>query len=101
MGGILYSVQISEERELTVEEVGRGELTSEMLDSTAVMIVDTRTEIFLWLGEESSQIEKVSAFGVVTNYLKMNDRDINLTSITILKEGNARRNKTWLKMFPL
>jgi len=99
--GILYSVQIGEDRSMSVTEVGRGELNRSMLDPTAVMMVDTRTEIFLWLGRESSKTEKASAFGTATNYLKMNDRNIDSTSITILKDGNARRNKTWLKMFPL
>merc|ERR1712066_355138 len=99
--GVLYNVQVDEERKLTVAEVARGELDRSQLDSTGVMMVDTRTEIFLWLGKETTRLEKASAFQTASNYLKMNGRDVDKTAITVLKEGSDQKNKTWLKMFPL
>merc|ERR1712203_1282774 len=53
--GVLYNAQVDEEtRQLIVTEVARGDLKREHLDSTGVMLVDTRTEIFLWLGKGAS-----------------------------------------------
>lgn len=100
--GVLYSIQVSddEKRSLSVKEVGRGDLKKEMLDTTGVMMVDTRDDIFLWLGAKSSNAEKGSAFATATNYLKMNDRDPDKTGISILKEGFESRNKRWMEMFP-
>merc|ERR1719251_788726 len=100
--GVLYNVQVSddESRKLTVKEVARGDLHRSQLDSSGVMMVDTRTEIFLWLGKDSSKVEKASAFQTASNYLKMNSRNINKTAITILKEGSGHKNKTWRAMFP-
>jgi len=98
--GVLYNVQVDEDRKLTVKEVARGELDRDQLDTTGVMMVDTRDEIFLWLGKETTKLEKGSAFQTASNYLKMNGRDVDKTSITVLKEGADSKNKTWMKMFP-
>merc|ERR1712060_262046 len=99
--GVLYNVQVAEDtRELTVTEVARGDLKREMLDPTGVMMVDTRTEIFLWLGKDASKVEKASAFQTASNYLKMNGRNVDKTAITILKEGHDKKSKTWMEMFP-
>jgi len=98
--GVLYNIQVSEEdRKLTIKEVARGDLKREHLDSTGVMMVDTRTQIFLWLGKDCSKLEKASAFQTASNYLKMNGRDVDKTAITVLKEGSDSKNKTWLSMF--
>lgn len=97
--GVLYRCKVDDERKLTVDEVGRGDLKREMLESDNVMMVDTRDEIFLWLGKDCSTAEKASAFPTAVNYLKIAGRDINATAITILKEGHDNKNKTWKKMF--
>jgi len=100
--GVLYNIQVSDtDRSLSVKEVARGELDRSKLDSTGVMMVDTRTEIFLWLGKDCSKLEKSSAFLTASNYLKMNKRDVDKTAITILKEGHDTKSKTWIQMFPL
>jgi len=100
--GVLYNVQVSDEdRKLTVTEVARGDLSREHLDPTGVMMVDTRTEIFLWLGKDCSKLEKASAFQTASNYLKMNGRDVDKTAITILKDGNDSKSKTWVQLFGL
>lgn len=99
--GVLYNVQVDADRKLTITEKGRGELDRSMLDTTGVMMVDTRDEIFLWLGKETTNVEKATAFQTASNYLKSNGRNVDKTGISILKEGNDRKNKTWLKMFPV
>merc|ERR1712038_410380 len=99
--GVLYSVAVDEDRKLSVTEVARGDLDRSQLDSTNVMMVDTKAEIFLWLGKDCSQTEKASAFSTASNYLKGNGRNVDKTAITILKEGHDHKSKSWLKMFPL
>lgn len=99
--GVMYEIQVSDaDRSLTVKEVARGDLHRSQLVSTGVMMVDTRTEIFLWLGKECSKVEKATCWHTAINYLKMNKRDVDKTSITILKEGHDNKSKTWCKMFP-
>jgi len=98
--GVLYNIQVDEDRNLSVKEVARGELDRDQLDTTGVMMVDTRDEIFLWLGKETTKVEKGSAFSTASNYLKMNGRDIDKTAVTVLKEGADSKNKAWMKMFP-
>jgi len=98
--GVMYNVQVKEEdRSLSITEAGRGNLKKSMLDSSGVMMVDTRKEIFLWLGKGSSKVEKASAFQTASNYLKMNGRDEDTTAITVLKEGSEHKCKTWCLMF--
>merc|ERR1712087_691587 len=92
--GVLYNVQVSEDRQLSVKEVGRRQLNRSMLDSTGVMMLDTRTEIFLWLGKQASKVERATAFSTAINYIKNNKRDPNETAITVIKEG-AGKSKTW------
>merc|ERR1712194_692655 len=84
--GILYQVHVNEQRELNVEEVGRRELTRDMLDTTCLMMLDSRVEIFIWIGKQASEIEKRSAMPTAINYLKVNNRNPDKTSITVLKE---------------
>lgn len=94
--GVLFNIQVSvEDRSLSVKEVGRGQLNRSMLDTTGVMMLDTRTELFLWLGKQASKLEKSTAFSTATNYLKNNKRDPNKTAITVLKEGYDHKSKTW------
>merc|ERR1712129_143723 len=99
--GVLYSIQVSDEdRSLTVKEVGRGDLKREMLDHTGVMMVDTFTEIILWLGKDCSRLEKATAFQTASNYLRGQGRNVDKTAITVLKDGHGRKNKIWSAMFP-
>lgn len=96
--GVLYSVQVVDS-DLQVTEVGRGELTKSMLDPTAVMMLDSRNEILMWLGQESSAVEQRMAFKTASNYLKMNDRPVDRTPISVIKQGSEKKNKLWSKTF--
>lgn len=96
--GSLYKVDVGAERQIEVSLVGRGELKSAMLDSTAVMMLDTRTEVFLWYGKDSSEIEKRIALRTAMQYLKTNGRPQD-TAIHIFKEGAPIKNKVWTTIF--
>lgn len=98
--GILYNVSIDDDRQLSMEQVGRRDLDRSMLDTTAVMMLDTRTEIFLWLGKESSQLVRRNALRTAINYLKTNERDPDMTAVHMFKEGMGQRNKVWKSIFP-
>jgi len=98
--GILYEIQVQEDRTLSVTEVARRQLERSQLNTTGVMMVDTRTEIFLWIGKGASEAEKRGAFKTATNYLKMNGRNVDETAIHILKEGHDQKNKVFMGMFP-
>merc|ERR1712194_677183 len=58
MGKKLYTVNVDESRALVVKEVGRGELSKSMLDTTAIMMLDNRVEVFMWCCKEASGIER-------------------------------------------
>merc|ERR1712194_671376 len=97
--GVLYSVNVDESRALVVKEVGRGELSKSMLDTTAIMMLDNRVEVFMWCGKEASSIESRSAMPTAVNFLKTNNRNPDTTAIHIIKEGKAGKNKIWAKTF--
>jgi len=98
--GILFKIDIDDDRQLAVEQVGRRELDRDMLDTEAVMMLDTRTEIFLWMGKESSALLKRNALKTAINYLKSNNRDPDNTAIHMFKEGAGQKNKVWRSIFP-
>jgi gelsolin len=97
--GVLYSVNVDESRALTVKEVGRSDLKKSMLDTTAIMMLDNRVEVFMWCGKEASKIEQRSAMPTAVNYLKTNGRNPDETAIHIIKEGHCHKNKIWAKTF--
>lgn len=98
--GSLYSVKVGEDRQLEIVEAGRNELDRDMLDTTAVMMLDTRTEIFLWIGKESCDLTRRNALRTATQYLKTNGRDPDDTAIHMFKEGAGQKNKVWKTIFP-
>merc|ERR1719491_1409312 len=98
--GILYNISIDDDRQISMEQVGRRDLDRSMLDTTAVMMLDTRTEIFLWLGKESSQLVRRNALRTAMNYLKTNERDPDTTAVHMFKEGMGQRSKVWKSIFP-
>jgi len=97
--GVLYSVNVDESRQLVVTEVGRNDLKKSMLDTTAIMMLDNRVEVFMWCGKEASGIEQRSAMPTAVSYLKTNGRNPDTTAIHIIKEGKGRSNKLWAKTF--
>jgi len=98
--GALYSVQVDDTtRQLEINQVGNKDLKISMLDSTAVMMLDTRAELFMWIGSQASKAEGRIAMSTAVNYLKMNKRNLDTTAIHVLKEGKGRNNPVWKKTF--
>jgi gelsolin len=84
--------------ELSMEEVGRGELNKSMLDSAAVMLLDRGSEIFVWIGNGASEAEKRNAFVSAMRFLKNNDRD-EAIPIHLYTEGKNVKDPVWKEVF--
>jgi hypothetical protein len=95
--GILYKLS-DESGKLHMSEVGRGNLTKSMLDSSSVMLLDRESEIFIWIGSKASDGEKRNAYLSAMHYLLAHDRDVDLP-IHMYKEGKAVNDKTWSSVF--
>jgi len=95
--GVLYKMSDAS-GDLEMKEVGRGELTRRMLDTNDVMILDRVSEVFIWVGKKSSEVEKKNCFRTATNFLKANHRD-SATPIHMYKEGTVINNALWNKIF--
>jgi hypothetical protein len=71
-----------------------------MLEHDNVMMLDTRTEICMWLGKDASNAEKRSAMATAINFLKSNGRNPDTTAIHIIKDGHeGKSNPVWNKTF--
>jgi len=95
--GVLYMLEDTT-GELKMTEVARGDLGKDMLDSENVMMLDTETEIMLWVGSKASPGESRNAMSTAMAYLKKNNKPSH-TPIHLFKEGNAIKNETWKKTF--
>lgn len=82
---------------LTLEEISRGDLKKSMLNPKEVMMVDTRSEIFLWIGSKASEIERRNAMRMAMMYLKGNGNPN--AAIHVFKDGVPISNPTWNSIF--
>lgn len=94
---ILYDIS-DDSGKLTMTEIGRGSLSTSMLNSTDVMMVDTHSEVFLWVGKQASRCEGKSCMRLAMTFLAENDRP-NETPIHMFKEDSTVVNKDWNKIF--
>ncbi|XP_068092939.1 scinderin-like [Hyperolius riggenbachi] len=71
-----------------VEEVP-GEFTQEDLAEDDVMMLDTWEQIFLWIGDDSNEVEKKESMVAAKRYLESDPsgRDKNIP-ITVVKQGH-------------
>jgi len=67
--------------------VGTGSFNKASLDTNDVFIVDTGSEIFVWVGKKSSQSEKKNALGYAQKYITENNRPAYLPISRILEGG--------------
>jgi gelsolin len=95
-GGDMYKGQMK----LDLKEVGRGELTKSMLIPDDVMMLDTDSEIFVWIGRGASEIERRNGLRTAMTYLDNNGKSKD-TAIHVLKdqEGEEITNEVWNKVF--
>jgi len=93
--GDLYVGQMK----LTLTEKARGELTKSMLNSDNVMMLDTDSEIFIWVGRGASDIERRNGLRTAMTYLDNNGKSPD-TSIHVLKDQDTPiSNAQWNKIF--
>jgi len=97
--GVLYKLTSGGDGEpLKMKEVAHGDFGKSQLDSTAVMMVDTGLEIFVWIGKEADNAERRNSMTTAMEFLRVNARPNNIP-MTIFKEGKAIKNKTWKSIF--
>lgn len=95
--GALYRLSDSTGK-LSIEEVGRGDLTKSMLSSDDVFVVDPGPELIVWIGSGASQRERAAAMNTATQYLKSQGKPIT-TPVSVIKEGSGVRHATFQKIF--
>ena len=95
--GVLYQLDDSS-GELEMSEVGRGELTRDMLTPTAVYLCDTGPEILVWIGSEASARESAAAMDTANKYMSQTGKPFT-TPVSVLKEGFGLKNKLFAEIF--
>lgn len=95
--GILYRLSDST-GDMSLSEVGRGELTRSMLDSSDVFLCDTGPSILLWIGAGASAKESAAAFDTANKYLMQMQKPV-YTSVAVLKEGHDHKCPTFSAIF--
>eukprot|EP00968_Pinguiococcus_pyrenoidosus_P024778 scaffold5043_cov115-Pinguiococcus_pyrenoidosus.AAC.1 len=81
---VLYKLSNSDDQ-LLFSEVARGNLRMSMLESSEVFVVDDGSEIFVWIGRRSSDLEKGKALVTASQYLESNGKPDH-TPIHVFRE---------------
>mmetsp|Transcript_22608 Transcript_22608/g.65147 ORF Transcript_22608/g.65147 Transcript_22608/m.65147 type:complete len:371 (-) Transcript_22608:152-1264(-) len=84
---VLYRLAEEEDGEIRVDEVGRGELSRDMLTSDSVYLCDVGQQVLVWLGAEASDAARRQGMISATKYMKFNNRPVT-TPVTVVKEGH-------------
>lgn len=95
--GVLYRLSDST-GEMSLDEVGRGELSQEMLDSADVFLCDNGPAVLLWIGSEASPKESAAAMDTANKYLSMHDKPLT-TPVTVVKEGFGKSDPMFQELF--
>ena len=94
---VLY--QLSDSKgSLQMNEVGRGDLTMDKLNSAAVCIVDSGPELLVWIGSEASEHERAASFNTASKFLRNQGKSM-MTPVAVIKEGQEGRNDLFKKIF--
>lgn len=73
---------------LTFKLEKKGEVTSADFDTKDVFILDTKSELFVWIGKGTSMTEKKNAMSYAHSFLMKTDHP--LVSVSCLNEGGRR-----------
>ena len=85
--------------ELMCNEIMRGDLKLEHLDTNEVMLVDTASgELFVWVGKGASDKESRNALKTATALLESIGKPKH-TPIHMYKEGTKITNPIWVSVF--
>jgi len=91
--GILYKFS-DDSGTLMMGEIARNRISHKMLESSNTFILDTMSELYVWLGNQTSEPERQLAVPTALQVLAMQNRPSS-TPIKVFREGNLIRNKTW------
>lgn len=91
--GILYKFS-DDSGTLLMSEIARNQISHKMLESSNTFILDTMSELFVWLGKQTSAAERELAVPTALQVLATKNRPSS-TPISVFREGNLIRNKTW------
>lgn len=100
---VLYKIDDNVGGKLECVEVGRvvlpgGALDTSTLSSDDVMMLDTRGEIFIWVGKGASTAEGKSCYHLALDFIHTNKRPKE-TPMHVFKEGQQIKNPHWLEAF--
>jgi len=70
---------------LKCTEIHKGALLKDKLESDDAFILDTGISIYLWIGKTCKKEEKREAMAHVTQYLKENDRPMNIPVCRVIE----------------
>lgn len=73
---------------MTMKEEKRGKIAKKDFDPKDVFILDTKDEVFVWIGRQTSLNEKKNAMAYAHNYLMKTDHQ--LVPITCVPEEHSR-----------
>ena len=95
--GVLFQLSDAD-GSLGMSEVGRGDLTLGMLDTSDVFLCDTGPALLIWIGGDASPKESAAAMDTATKYLKQMQKPLT-TQVTVLKEGFTASCPTFQEVF--
>lgn len=95
--GVLYKLSDAT-GELSVTEIGRGDLKLSMLTSDDVYLCDPGPELIVWVGRKASAKERASAMSTAMKYLTQQSKPFS-TPISVLTEGQPITSPTFSKIF--
>eukprot|EP00928_Gymnodinium_smaydae_P072629 TRINITY_DN55964_c0_g1_i1.p1 TRINITY_DN55964_c0_g1~~TRINITY_DN55964_c0_g1_i1.p1 ORF type:complete len:395 (-),score=103.57 TRINITY_DN55964_c0_g1_i1:128-1258(-) len=91
--GVLYKLS-DDSGKLMFSEVGRGSVSTSMLESTNVYVLDVITDLFIWIGKSASADEKRQAMVATAHHVKNTGRADNCP-IKMFKEGKPISDLKW------
>lgn len=95
--GILYQLSDAD-GSLGMAEVGRGELTTSMLNGDDVFLCDSGPAVMIWIGANASPKESAAAMDTANKYLLQASKPLT-TEVTVLKEGHTQSCKRFNEIF--
>lgn len=90
----LYHAKLKRDNKLVVDQI--NDFTQADLVEDDIMILDAVSEVFLWVGKDSSEQEKKLAYETVQKYLKKKQRES--TVVFIIKQGEEP--EAFTSLFP-
>ena len=68
---------------MEINEVCKGQLDKDKLDSGDAFILDAGTQLFIWVGKGANKKEKREAFNYATRYLTEQGRSTQIPMVSV------------------